>query len=34
MIIVNTDFVPKKEISETLGLVKGNTIQEKVLVRI
>jgi uncharacterized protein YbjQ (UPF0145 family) len=29
MITVNTDFVPKKEISETLGLVKGNTIQAK-----
>jgi uncharacterized protein YbjQ (UPF0145 family) len=29
MIIVNTDFVPKKEITETLGLVRGNTIQAK-----
>jgi uncharacterized protein YbjQ (UPF0145 family) len=29
MIIVNTDFVPKKEIAETLGLVRGNTIQAK-----
>jgi len=29
MIIVNTDFVAGKEIKETLGLVKGNTIQAK-----
>jgi uncharacterized protein YbjQ (UPF0145 family) len=29
MIIVNTDFVYGKEISETLGLVRGNTIQAK-----
>ncbi|GAG18886.1 unnamed protein product, partial [marine sediment metagenome] len=29
MIIVNTDFVPGKEIKESLGLVKGNTIQAK-----
>mgnify|MGYP001043466182 CR=1 FL=1 len=29
MIIVNTDFVPKREIQETLGLVRGNTIRAK-----
>ncbi|MCD6146575.1 MAG: YbjQ family protein [Thermoplasmata archaeon] len=29
MIIVNTDFIPGKEIKETLGLVRGNTIQAK-----
>jgi len=29
MIIVNTDFVSGKEISQMLGLVKGNTIQAK-----
>jgi len=29
MIIVNTDFVSGKEISQTLGMVKGNTIQAK-----
>ena len=29
MIIVNTDFVPGKNITETIGLVKGNTIQAK-----
>jgi uncharacterized protein YbjQ (UPF0145 family) len=29
MIVVNTDFVPGKEIKESLGLVKGNTIQAK-----
>ena len=29
MILVNTDFVYGKEISETLGLVRGNTIQAK-----
>jgi len=29
MIVVNTDFVPGKRIKETLGLVKGNTIQAK-----
>ena len=29
MIIVNTDFIPKREISEMLGLVRGNTIQAK-----
>ena len=31
MILVNTDFVSKKEISEMLGLVRGNTIQAKSL---
>jgi len=29
MIIVNTDFVTGKQIKETLGLVRGNTIQAK-----
>ena len=29
MIIVNTDFVQGKEIKESLGLVRGNTIQAK-----
>jgi uncharacterized protein YbjQ (UPF0145 family) len=29
MIIVNTDFIPGKEIKEVLGLVRGNTIQAK-----
>ncbi len=29
MIIVNTDFIPGKEIKETLDLVRGNTIQAK-----
>lgn len=29
MIITNTDFVTGKEIKETLGLVRGNTIQAK-----
>jgi len=29
MIVVNTDFVPGKEISEVLGLVKGNVIWAK-----
>jgi uncharacterized protein YbjQ (UPF0145 family) len=29
MIVVNTDFVPRKEIAEVLGLVKGNVIQAK-----
>lgn len=29
MIIVNTDFIKNKEIKETLGLVRGNTIQAK-----
>ena len=29
MIIVNTDFIKGKEIKETLGLVRGNTVQAK-----
>ena len=29
MIIVTTDFVAGKQIKETLGLVRGNTIQAK-----
>jgi uncharacterized protein YbjQ (UPF0145 family) len=29
MIVVNTDFVPGKEITETLGLVRGNTIRAR-----
>jgi uncharacterized protein YbjQ (UPF0145 family) len=29
MIIVNTDYVAGKEIKETLGLVRGNTVQAK-----
>jgi uncharacterized protein YbjQ (UPF0145 family) len=29
MIVVNTDFVPGKEITKVLGLVRGNTIQAK-----
>lgn len=29
MIVVNTDFVPGREIVEVLGLVKGNTVQAK-----
>lgn len=29
MILVNTDFISGKEISENLGLVRGNTIQAK-----
>ena len=29
MIIVNTDFVTGREIKETLGLVRGNTVQAK-----
>lgn len=29
MILVNTDFVTGKQIKETLGLVRGNTIQAK-----
>jgi uncharacterized protein YbjQ (UPF0145 family) len=29
MIIVNTDFITGKEISQVLGLVRGNTIQAK-----
>ena len=29
MIVVNTDYIVGKEIKETLGLVRGNTIQAK-----
>ena len=29
MIVVNTDFVEGKKIKETIGIVKGNTIQAK-----
>jgi len=29
MILTNTDFVPDKEVSQVLGLVRGNTIQAK-----
>lgn len=29
MIVVNTDFVPGREIAEVLALVRGNTIQSK-----
>ena len=29
MIITNIDFVPDREVSEVLGLVRGNTIQAK-----
>jgi len=29
MIIVNTDFISGKQVKETLGLVRGNTIQAK-----
>ncbi|PNX46138.1 MAG: hypothetical protein BV459_07015 [Thermoplasmata archaeon M11B2D] len=29
MILVNTDFITGKEITEILGLVRGNTIQAK-----
>jgi uncharacterized protein YbjQ (UPF0145 family) len=29
VIVVNTDFVPGKEIVEALGLAKGNVIQAK-----
>ena len=29
MIVVNTDFIPGKEIKEVLGLVRGNTVQAK-----
>ena len=30
MILTNTDFVPDREVSQILGLVRGNTIQAKV----
>ncbi|MGF3554448.1 MAG: YbjQ family protein [Thermoplasmatota archaeon] len=33
MIIVNTDFIVGKEIKETLGLVRGNTIQAKSIIK-
>ena len=29
MILTNTDFIPGKEITEILGVVRGNTIQAK-----
>ena len=29
MIMTNTDFVPGREVSQILGLVRGNTIQAK-----
>ena len=29
MILVNTDFVPEKNIKKSLGLVKGNTIRAR-----
>ncbi|MBA5942080.1 MAG: heavy metal-binding domain-containing protein [Methanophagales archaeon] len=29
MLVVNTDFVPGKEITEVFGIVKGSTIQAK-----
>lgn len=29
MIVVNTDYIPGKEITETLGLVKGSTVKSK-----
>lgn len=29
MILVNTDFIAGKEVSEVLGLVRGSTIQSK-----
>ncbi|NLW07434.1 MAG: YbjQ family protein [Clostridia bacterium] len=29
MILVNTDFIPGKEIVETLGIVRGSTIRAK-----
>lgn len=29
MIVVNTDFVPGREVAEVLGLVKANTIRAK-----
>jgi uncharacterized protein YbjQ (UPF0145 family) len=29
MIVVNTDFVAGKEITETLGMVRGNTIRAR-----
>ena len=29
MILTNTDFIPEQEVTEILGLVRGNTIQAK-----
>ena len=29
MIVVNTEFIPGREISEVLGMVRGNTIRAK-----
>ena len=29
MILVNTDFVPRREIRESLGMVRGSTIRAK-----
>ncbi|MDI6730507.1 MAG: YbjQ family protein [Candidatus Altarchaeum sp.] len=29
MIVVNTDYIQSKEITETLGLVKGSTVKAK-----
>ncbi|HEC77056.1 MAG TPA: YbjQ family protein [Thermoplasmatales archaeon] len=29
MIVVNTDYIPGREIKKVLGIVKGNTIQAK-----
>jgi uncharacterized protein YbjQ (UPF0145 family) len=29
MIVVNTDFIPGREIRETIGLVRGSTIRAK-----
>lgn len=29
MIVVNTDFVPGKEVKKTLGLVRGNSVRAK-----
>jgi len=29
MIVVNTDFIPGREVAEVLGLVKANTIRAK-----
>jgi uncharacterized protein YbjQ (UPF0145 family) len=29
LIVVNTDYIPGKEIKETLGLVRGSTIRAK-----
>ena len=29
MIIANTDFIPGREVTQVLGLVRGNTVQAK-----